>query len=103
MFGSVLGLDSLKSFNQYIPMPRFKDTSPMTPVGRLRWVEVVSKVIGLRFRNKYIKGAAEHAGDLGHVSTARLLDEMEAEALDQLAYVNELRRRVTLEKRKVKQ
>jgi len=68
----------------------------MTRLGRFRWLKSMSNVLAVRFRKKYEKGQDEHKGDLGEVPLSQLLDEMEAEALDQLAYINELRRRIKL-------
>jgi len=67
---------------------------PMLPDDRERWIHDESLRIGHAFSVKYRKGAIEHKSDLGDASLIRILNEMEQEALDQLAYVAELKRRV---------
>lgn len=66
---------------------------PMADRDREKWVVEQGRELATAFAVKFMKGRAEHGQDLGHVSTAILLDEMEREALDQLAYVREMKRR----------
>lgn len=70
--------------------------APMNPVDRERWLENQAAIIKQTFIAKYHAGQVEHRGDLGEVSAMGLLDEMEKEAIDQLAYVRELKRRLTI-------
>ena len=72
----------------------FSVTLPMSKADRHNWLLATSGVLKERFYAKYQRGAAEHQGDLGSVPILKLLDELEAEALDQLAYVRELKRRI---------
>lgn len=65
----------------------------MDDTQREAWVIEQSHQIGATFAAKFMAGRREHGADLGSVSTAMLLDEMEREALDQLAYVREMKRR----------
>jgi len=71
----------------------------LTDEQRRAWVKEQSDVISELFINKFLSGAIEHKGDLGEVSMDRLIEEMICEALDQLAYALEMkrRRRVTKE------
>ncbi len=61
---------------------------------RMDWAHMVSRQICDRWLAKYIVGMKEHACDLGDVGVKELLDEMENEALDQLSYIYELKRRL---------
>lgn len=70
--------------------------APMKPEHREMWVVNQGNIIAEKFKAKYRAGQLEHKGDLGEVSVMQLLNEMEAEALDQLAYVRELKRRITV-------
>jgi len=72
-----------------------KNTAPMLRIIRRHWVEDTAENIARRFQMKFHRGIQEHGNDLGYVTTEQLINEMEAEALDQLAYVAELRRRIT--------
>jgi len=65
----------------------------MSNASRKAWLQVTSDSLSKRFVQKYVNGEIEHGSDLGHVSMASLLNEMESEALDQLAYTAEIRRR----------
>lgn len=68
--------------------------SPMTPEDRQRWLLTTIGSLGVRMEQKYNAGQEEHRGDLGLVGIVQLLDEMEAEAVDQLFYIQELKRRL---------
>ena len=68
---------------------------PMTKARRLTWVKRVAARLSHQFTTRYIAGQASHGDiDLGNVSTATLLNEIERESLDILAYVKEIRRRI---------
>ena len=69
------------------------NTSPMGSKSRKAWLVETSEDLCVRFQQKYINGQVEHGSDLGHVQLAELLKEMESEALDQLAYTAEIKRR----------
>jgi hypothetical protein len=71
----------------------FKHLDSLTPGDRETWVRATAKLVHDRFITKYLRGQLEHDGDLGSVPTGQLLLEMEDEAIDQLAYIQELRRR----------
>lgn len=70
--------------------------NPMLPEDREAWLIKQGCIIKQAFLDKYRAGQVEHKGDLGEISAMQLLNEMEAEALDQLAYVRELKRRLIL-------
>lgn len=70
--------------------------NPLNSLERSVWLEAKAKELASKFKDKYIKGQVEHQGDIGAVPVLALLDEMEHEALDQLSYVAELRRRILL-------
>lgn len=72
----------------------FKHVSQLTEEQRTNWVRATADVLRNAFIMKYLAGQVEHEGDLGLVPTAAILSEMENEALDQLAYVMELKRRL---------
>lgn len=79
--------------NQGLPFVMVPVYHPMTDAKREAWVVEQANELSTAFAVKFMKGRAEHGQDLGNVSTAILLDEMEREALDQLAYVREMKRR----------
>jgi hypothetical protein len=64
---------------------------------RNAWLQVTASSLREKFIAKFEAGQQEHGGDIGAVTVRALLDEMEAEALDQLAYVRELKRRLTIQ------
>lgn len=68
--------------------------SPLDPVQRKLWVAEVANSLPAVFTDKFNRGQVEHNGDIGSVPLLSLLNEMEQEALDQLAYVREIKRRV---------
>lgn len=67
---------------------------PLGLQSRMEWLTLTAQDLRGKFIRKYEAGQAEHKSDLGSVSLKELLREIEQEALDQLAYVNELQRRV---------
>ena len=80
----------------YLPMISlsFSVRKPMSEKARAEWLQATSDSLREKFRFKYINGALEHKSDLGEVPILKLLEELEAEALDQLAYVREIKRRI---------
>ena len=66
----------------------------MTPEDREKWLHANARLMSLRFIKKFRDGAKEHSGDLGEVPLDKLIDEMINEALDQLAYALEIKRRL---------
>lgn len=77
-----------------VPRLVMANHDPLAREKRLVWKAEVKKRIADNWAAKYAEGQAEHKGDLGSVGVVSLLDEMENEALDQLSYVYELRRRL---------
>jgi hypothetical protein len=67
---------------------------PMAAADREQWIIMTAQTLPALFTNKYKAGQIEHRGDLGSVPLMSLLEEMEQEALDQLAYIREMKRRV---------
>ena len=70
------------------------DHHPMPQPDRHAWLEQTAQTVKTAFISKYQRGQAGHGCDLGTVTLVGLLEEMESEALDQLAYVRELKRRL---------
>jgi hypothetical protein len=62
---------------------------------REQWVRSLASRLGGDFTYKFTKGQAEHGGDIGSVPLGKLLSEADSEVLDQLAYLAEIRRRVS--------
>lgn len=74
--------------------PAMASQAPMDIESRAGWVQDTSADIARSWILKFATGQAAHKGaDLGNVPVAQLLQEMEQEALDQLSYVRELKRR----------
>ena len=69
----------------------------MFAVERSKWMYETAGRVGQEWIRKYQKGQHEHKTDLGELTVAKLLDELEAEALDTLSYVAEIRRRIVKE------
>jgi hypothetical protein len=69
-------------------------TSPLKPHERANWLNDTTQKVSERFKLKYLRGSIEHGGDLGQLELSSLLAEIEAEALDQLSYVHEVKRRL---------
>ena len=76
------------------PVSSLLITDPLSLMERDAWINQNGSDIGLKWRTKFRRGMNEHVGDLGSLTPDQLLTEMEAEALDMLSYVRELRRRV---------
>jgi len=73
----------------------FLDVDPLPLDQRDLWLKRTVIEVSTGLRSKFIIGQAEHGCDLGKVCVLRLLDEMENEAIDQLMYIQELKRRYT--------
>jgi hypothetical protein len=71
-----------------------RNLDPLKPHERTDWVYKTAVEVRHQWSDKFEKGQKEHAGDIGTVPVLELLRQMEQEALDQLAYVRELRRRM---------
>jgi hypothetical protein len=71
------------------------DTHPLAKSSRQGWMSVIAQRIMSKWHAKFEAGMVEHENDIGELTVNQLLDEMEAEALDQLSYINEMRRRYT--------
>lgn len=67
--------------------------SPLKPHERQAWLDETTTKVSERFKLKFLRGSIEHGGDIGNVCLSSLLTEIEAEALDQLSYVHEVKRR----------
>lgn len=72
----------------------FATNDPLKEPARTSWVLATAGDIRKRFESKFMAGQVEHEGDIGAVPVTRLLSEMEDEAIDQLSYVHEIRRRL---------
>lgn len=70
------------------------EKAPLTPEAREAWLQVRASGIQEQMLAKFRAGQVEHAGDIGELSVRSLLDQMEQEAMDQLWYVKELKRRL---------
>lgn len=73
---------------------RMTDRDPMDRDDRLAWLDDIARRYSGRLRSKFTKGMIEHKGDIGEHDIRYLIDAIEEEALDTLAYVAELRRRL---------
>lgn len=73
-----------------------KSTAIMTEQARRDWLAGVSNSVRLDLVYKFERGQAEHGSDLGAVPLGQLVVEMHHEVLDQIAYVNEIKRRLAL-------
>lgn len=70
---------------------------PITKEDRQKWLEHTAASIHFCWLRKYQAGDEAHGGkDLGAITIESLLNEMEAEALDQLSYVREIKRRLNV-------
>lgn len=67
---------------------------PLGSAARQAWLLSVASDQKSAFIAKFVAGEIEHQGDIGDVPFEHLLAEVQQEALDTLAYVAELRRRV---------
>ncbi len=74
---------------------QFKNQDPMTQPKRDSWLRGTIRSLGARIKAKFAMGRIEHGGDIGSQTVDFLLDQMEQEAIDQLMYVRELKRRRT--------
>jgi hypothetical protein len=70
------------------------DQEPLGKGPRRNWLLDTAEDIKDCFIRKFVNGQKEHGCDLGSVHTLDLLKEMEQEALDQLAYIREMKRRI---------
>ena len=79
---------------------RIRNQSPLQKNLRTRWMHVMAHDIALNWRHKFEAGRVEHPeSDIGELTFEQLIDEMENEALDQLSYVLEIKRRLADNKR----
>lgn len=69
----------------------------MGDVRRLEWLAENADYVARAFTAKFMRGRSEHQSDIGTLTIPKLLEEMEQEALDQLSYVRELKRRFALD------
>ena len=77
---------------------KLNDTHILSRTERVDWVVFTAAQLRNKWGDKYINGIkAHHDKDLGNLTVLDLLDELEAEALDTLSYVRELKRRIVHE------
>ncbi len=74
-------------------MKSFLERDPMTQPKRDSWLRGTIRSLGAKIKTKFRMGRVEHGGDIGDQSIDYLLNQMEEEAIDQLMYVRELKRR----------
>ena len=95
----VAGFQCRKCGWQRPVIPRDKpglNLCPLSESERDQWVVMTANALPALFTTKFKAGQIEHKGDIGSVPLMSLLQEMEQESLDQLAYVREIKRRVML-------
>lgn len=73
--------------------PIFNNQDPLTQPKRDSWLRGTIRSLGAVIKAKFAMGRIEHGGDIGSQTVDFLLDQMEQEAIDQLMYVRELKRR----------
>lgn len=72
----------------------FRMKDPLSQEDRIHWLEHELPRIMERASGKFQRGIVEHKCDIGEQDIYYLLDQMEQEAIDQLFYTAELRRRI---------
>jgi len=68
---------------------------PLQDDDRQNWVASTGKQIMMDFIEKVERGRKEHGVDLGNMPADQLFDEIQAEHIDALCYLTELKRRLT--------
>lgn len=72
----------------------FRQTDPLPLKDRSDWLEAHAQRVASRSHAKFTLGMLEHGGDIGSQTVGYLLDQLEDEAIDTLAYIAELKRRI---------
>jgi len=70
--------------------------SPLTEDERSVWLHSLCEHTSMDLAYKFHRGREQHGQDLGVVPLAKVLEEARHEALDQISYLAELKRRVEL-------
>ena len=78
----------------YEPRKPGINIAPLDKAERDQWIVMTANTLPALFTEKFKRGQVEHKSDIGSVPLMALLEEMEQEALDQLAYAREIKRRV---------
>lgn len=71
----------------------FLHRDPLTLDKRSSWLKRTARSLVAKMQDKFIIGQLEHKCDIGEQTTEYLLEAIEQEAIDQLTYVRELKRR----------
>lgn len=71
-----------------------KDKDPLSVQVRRDWLSNAGHDARSLLIAKFQAGEVQHGCDIGAVDVAKLIDEMLCEALDQVCYVLELKRRI---------
>lgn len=71
----------------------FRNKDPLTQNKRDVWLRKTCRELISRLATKFKLGRVQYACDFGEQTTEYLLDQIEQEAIDQLMYVRELKRR----------
>ncbi len=80
--------------NSYPDISLFRVQDILTQNKRDSWLRGTIRSLGAKIKTKFALGRIEHGGDIGSQTVDFLLDQMEQEAIDQLMYVRELKRRL---------
>lgn len=72
----------------------FRITDPLPSAKRDSWLRGTIRSLGARIKTKFMLGRAQYGTDIGEQTTEYLLNQMEEEAIDQLMYVREMKRRL---------
>lgn len=72
----------------------FHTTQPLPSAKRDSWLRGTIRSLGARIKTKFMLGRAQYGSDIGEQTTEYLLNQMEEEAIDQLMYVREMKRRL---------
>lgn len=76
-----------------------KDHDPLPDAKRDSWLKANARSTAKIITDKFKLGRVQYGCDIGEQSSLYLLDQMEKEAIDQLIYVRELKRRLSKEDR----
>lgn len=78
----------------------FRVTDPLPQPKRDTWLKRTCRKLISRMNTKFKLGRVQYGTDFGEQTVDYLLDQIEQEAIDQLMYVSELKRRRIIEKEK---
>ena len=71
----------------------FLNQQPLPQPKRDSWLRGTIRSLGARIKTKFALGRVQYGSDIGDQTVDFLLDQIEEEAIDQLMYVRELKRR----------